>query len=240
MVNVSGSLPSGVVLEYRRIKTDHIVVKLNHVMPPCIVNVPFEVHAERTVVPSTSLSAVNFRSLINKSASFTKRDYLFHGTSVRIFLFVFHFLLLSVLSLQSKLKDGRKGQKSENPKKFCPYDVFLFMILNGRHGFFRRDRNALSVALRITQAEYFFKASGEYDQGLCMRIYIEKNSLYRKKTAALPAAALPFTAADRNRSRTAQNFFEICLPSVRAARRHCILPFLFYTTSLFCVYIFHA
>ena len=55
------------------------------------------------------------------------------------------------------------------------------MILNGRHGFFRRDRNALSVALRITQAEYFFKARGEYDQGLCVIIYIQKNNLYRKK-----------------------------------------------------------
>ena len=38
-----------------------------------------------------------------------------------------------------------------------------------------------------------------------------KNNRYRKKSAALPAAALPFTAADRDWNRTAQNFFEILL-----------------------------
>ena len=51
-------------------------------------------------------------------------------------------------------------------------------------------------------------------QGFSMKIYIPpKNNRYRKKSAALPAAALPFTAADRNRNRnrTAQNFFEILL-----------------------------
>ena len=61
-------------------------------------------------------------------------------------------------------------------------------------------------------------------QGFSMKIYIPpKNNRYRKKSAALPAAALPFArgtsrfalvasaAADRNRNRTAQNFFEILL-----------------------------
>ena len=41
-----------------------------------------------------------------------------------------------------------------------------------------------------------------------MKIYIpKKNNGYRKKSAALPAAALPFTAADRDRNRTAQSLF---------------------------------
>ena len=63
-------------------------------------------------------------------------------------------------------------------------------------------------------------------QGFSMKIYIPpKNNRYRKKSAALPAAALPFArgtsrfalvasaAADRNRNRnrTAQNFFKILL-----------------------------
>ena len=49
-------------------------------------------------------------------------------------------------------------------------------------------------------------------QDLRMRIYIPlKNNSSRKKKTTLPAAALPFTAADRNRNRTAQNFFEILL-----------------------------
>ena len=41
--------------------------------------------------------------------------------------------------------------------------------------------------------------------------YSQKNNRYRKKSAALPAAALPFAAADRDWNRTAQNFFEILL-----------------------------
>ena len=77
-----------------------------------------------------------------------------------------------------------------------------------------------------------------------MRIYIQKNNHCRKKTAALPATALPFTAADRNRSRTAQNFFEILLAIGQSGSAALPLPrvppFLFYTTSLFCIYIFHA
>ena len=36
-------------------------------------------------------------------------------------------------------------------------------------------------------------------------LYSSKNNHYRKKSAALPAAALPFAAADRNRNRTAQS-----------------------------------
>ena len=75
-------------------------------------------------------------------------------------------------------------------------------------------------------------------------LYSKKNNLYRKKTAALPAAALPFTAADRNLSRTAKNFFEILLAIGQSGSAALplprVLPFLFYTTSLFCVYIFHA
>ena len=38
-------------------------------------------------------------------------------------------------------------------------------------------------------------------------LYSSKNNHYRKKSAALPAAALPFAAADRNRNRTAQSLF---------------------------------
>ena len=55
------------------------------------------------------------------------------------------------------------------------------------------------------------------------KLYFKENNRYRKKQAALPAAALPFArgtsrfalvasaAADRDWNRTAQNFFEILL-----------------------------
>ena len=47
------------------------------------------------------------------------------------------------------------------------------------------------------------------------KLYFKENNRYRKKQAALPAAALPFAAADRDWNRTAQTFYEkVCLPSV--------------------------
>ena len=75
-------------------------------------------------------------------------------------------------------------------------------------------------------------------------LYSSKNNHYRKKSAALPAAALPFAAADRDWNRTAQNFFEILLAIGQSGSAALPLPrvppFLFYIMSLFCVYIFHA
>ena len=76
-------------------------------------------------------------------------------------------------------------------------------------------------------------------------LYSSKNNHYRKKSAALPAAALPFAAADRDWNRTARTFLpksslaigqsgSAALPLPR------VPPFLFYIMSLFCVYIFHA
>ena len=74
-----------------------------------------------------------------------------------------------------------------------------------------------------------------------MKIYIpKKNNGYRKKSAALPAAALPFTAADRDWNRTAQNFYEILLAIGQSGSAALPLPrvppFLFYTISIFCIY----
>ena len=76
-----------------------------------------------------------------------------------------------------------------------------------------------------------------------MKIYLsKKNNRYRKKSAALPAAALPFAAADRNRNRTAQNFFEILLAIGQSGSAALPLPrvppFLFYNMALFCGYNF--
>ena len=76
-------------------------------------------------------------------------------------------------------------------------------------------------------------------------LYSSKNNHYRKKSAALPAAALPFTAADRNRNRTAQSLFTKRLLAIGLSGSAALpLPrvpsFLFYIMSLFCVYIFHA
>ncbi len=73
-----------------------------------------------------------------------------------------------------------------------------------------------------------------------MRIYIPlKNNSSRKKKTTLPAAALPFTAADRNRSRTAQNFFEILLAIGQSGSAALPLPgvqFFYFILCLFYMY----
>ena len=76
-------------------------------------------------------------------------------------------------------------------------------------------------------------------------LYSSKNNHYRKKSAALPAAALPFAAADRDWNRTARTFLPksslaIGLNGSAALPLPRVPPFLFYIMSLFCVYIFHA
>ena len=76
-------------------------------------------------------------------------------------------------------------------------------------------------------------------------LYSSKNNHYRKKSAALPAAALPFAAADRDWNRTARTFvpkssLAIGLSGSAALPLPRVPPFLFYIMSLFCVYIFHA
>ena len=76
-------------------------------------------------------------------------------------------------------------------------------------------------------------------------LYSSKNNHYRKKSAALPAAALPFAAADRDWNRTARTFLPksslaIGLSGSAALPLPRVPPFLFYIMSLFCVYIFHA
>ena len=72
-----------------------------------------------------------------------------------------------------------------------------------------------------------------------MKIYIpQKITITVKKSAALPATALPFAAADRDWNRTAQNFFEILLAIGQSGSAALPLPrvppFLFYI--FLCIY----
>lgn len=69
--------------------------------------------------------------------------------------------------------------------------------------------------------------------------------LQYKKSATLPAEALLFTAADRNRKSDCANFLlksslAIGQSGSAALPLHCVPPFLFFTMSFFCIYIFHA
>ena len=75
-------------------------------------------------------------------------------------------------------------------------------------------------------------------------LYSSKNKRYRKNrlhSRQQPCRSPRLTVIGIGLRKISSKF---CLPSVRAARRHCrclaFRLFLFYYTSLFCVYIFHA
>ena len=74
--HVPGSFPCLVVLENGRIKPHHVVMQLGHELPPCILDVSFEFHAQRTVVPGACLTAVDFARLIHKAAALAQADNL--------------------------------------------------------------------------------------------------------------------------------------------------------------------
>ena len=72
-------------------------------------------------------------------------------------------------------------------------------------------------------------------------LYSSKNNHYRKKSAALPAAALPFAAADRDWNRTARTFLQkfAChrserLGGIAAASRSAF--FILYYVSFLCIH----
>ena len=87
----------------------------------------------------------------------------------------------------------------------------------------------------VNQKQSFLSAETEL---MHENLYSNKITFTVKKSAALPAAALPFTAADRNRNRTAKNFFEFLLAigqsGSAALPLSCVPPFLFFTMPLFC------
>ena len=60
VINVTRSLPSCMMLEDSRIKTNYIVVQLSHVVPPFVLNISLEFYTEWTVVPGTCLSTIDF------------------------------------------------------------------------------------------------------------------------------------------------------------------------------------
>ncbi len=69
------------------IKTDVILVFLNEFFEPCSLDVVFQSHAERAVVPCVCKTSVNFRTRIYKASAFAQGNDLFHS-----FFRIFHFI----------------------------------------------------------------------------------------------------------------------------------------------------
>ena len=86
--------------------------------------------------------------------------------------------------------------------------------------------------------------SAAFYQSLHMRIYIPKKIIVTKIIGCTPGNSPAVRRADRDWNQTAQNFFEILLAIGQSGSAALPLPrvppFLLYTLSLFCVYIFHA
>src|SRR5574344_1157813 len=85
--DVSCCLPSLVMHEDCRVKTDDIIVELGHLLPPCVLNIALKVYTKWTVIPCSCLSAINFAGLVHKTAALAKTDYFIKCASMFIFLF---------------------------------------------------------------------------------------------------------------------------------------------------------
>ena len=60
------------------IQADYVVAHFGHAFPPKILNIPFELSSERTVIPEAVKPPVNFTRLKNESASFAKTNNFLH------------------------------------------------------------------------------------------------------------------------------------------------------------------
>src|SRR3989344_7062797 len=72
------SFPSFGIHYNSSIHTVHIFPICNKYFPPKIFYIISKFYPVWTIIPSTSKSTINLRTLKDKTPSFTKRDYLFH------------------------------------------------------------------------------------------------------------------------------------------------------------------
>ena len=63
---------------------NHLVVRLNHVVPPRFLDVALDFDAQGAVVPKSVQTAVDFARLEQDSAAFAKRYQIFHFIGIEV------------------------------------------------------------------------------------------------------------------------------------------------------------
>ena len=77
--HMAGGHPHLAVHQDARVQTHIVLAFLDELLPPGALDVVFEFHAQRAVVPGVGQAAVNFGAGINKAARLAQRDQLVHG-----------------------------------------------------------------------------------------------------------------------------------------------------------------
>ena len=89
----------------------HIVgVLLHELLPPCLLDIVLQLHAQRAVVPGVGQTAVNLAAGEDEAAVFTQGDDFFHGF-FGVFHDVFSFLIKSFLSFFPRCCCGTAAAK---------------------------------------------------------------------------------------------------------------------------------
>ena len=76
---MSGCHPSLRIHQNGAVQPHIIRTFLDEFFPPRVFDIVFQLHAQRTVVPSIRQSPVYFRTAVYNSAVFTQRNNFFHG-----------------------------------------------------------------------------------------------------------------------------------------------------------------
>ena len=87
---MAGGDPGLRVHQDRGVEADVVAVLLNELLPPGALDVVFQLHAQRAVVPGVGEAAVDLGAGEDEAAVFAQRDDLVHG-----FFGVFHISVLS-------------------------------------------------------------------------------------------------------------------------------------------------
>src|SRR5262249_17576625 len=77
--DVSGGFPDARVHQNGAVYADDVGARQHHLAPPCFLDVALELAADRTVVPATRQTAIDFARLERKPASFGEIYHLLHG-----------------------------------------------------------------------------------------------------------------------------------------------------------------
>ena len=120
--HMAGSHPDLRVHEDRGVEPDVVGIFLHELLPPCALDVVFQLHAERAVVPGVGEAAVDLGAGVHKAAVLAQGDDLVHG-----FFGVFH--CFSSLLRQwrwRKPNDLRRWLRRDAPGRERPDRTILY------------------------------------------------------------------------------------------------------------------
>ena len=122
--DVSAGDPGLWIHKNGRIKSYIVGAFLHEFLPPCALDVIFELNAQGTEIPGVGKTAVYFRSRKYKASVFGKRHYAVHG-----FFSLFHINILRKLKLRALLRAFATRPRHAERFMVC-FMVFILQFFN--------------------------------------------------------------------------------------------------------------